>query len=141
MTNILVVTKEENGVVTEFMPGTKEDLTRNCTVVAKVEVGGMWFVTGKCGMSLVATDILVWPAEKEEEFPFNFGSEAARPTKVDRRTTFHPFDMEQTAINMPPVTDSAKTDGVSTVTGISTATDAIPELIATGGGSSDMDTN
>ena len=106
MTNVLIVTKEENGEVLEYMPGTKDDLTPNSIVVPRVEVGGMWFISGKCGMSFVVTDVLVWPAEKQEEFPFSFGGGGSntRPKKVARmsRREFDPFDMETTMVNMPP---------------------------------------
>lgn len=67
-TNIFVVYKE--GETEKYKRGSVDDLNRNCYVVPQFEVSGLWFVSKGFGATLVCTDLLVWPAEEEEEFGF-----------------------------------------------------------------------
>ena len=71
-TNIFVVKSEENGEI-QYTKGTHDDLTRGVKVMAMVETGGLWFMSRQFGMSLTATELLVWPTTK-------------RPTGIDAFT-------------------------------------------------------
>lgn len=60
-TNVYVV--QETGNVNEIRhcQGSMDDVTRNSKCVVIVETNGLWFMPLQFGMSLTATDILVWP--------------------------------------------------------------------------------
>jgi hypothetical protein len=77
-TRIMIV--EEDATETQPMKwreGTVDDLTKKCTVLPIVEVGGLWFVSSGCGMTFVATDLLVWPKIERQEWAF-LGIQAQR---------------------------------------------------------------
>ena len=60
-TNIYVVTDtDEDGNIT-YSQGTVDDLTRKVKCLVMVETVGLWFMSRQFGMSLTATQILVWP--------------------------------------------------------------------------------
>lgn len=59
-TNIFVVQSCEGNEL-KYTKGTPEDLTKNSKCMAIVESVGLWFMSRQFGMSLTATDILVWP--------------------------------------------------------------------------------
>lgn len=60
-TNIYVVTDtDEQGNIT-YSQGTSEDLTRKVKCLVMVETVGLWFMSRQFGMSLTATQVLVWP--------------------------------------------------------------------------------
>lgn len=72
-TNIFIVQSSEEGTI-NYTKGTPEDLTKNCKCLVMVESTGLWFMSRQFGMSLVATDILVWPNRRMtgiEAFTFN----------------------------------------------------------------------
>lgn len=61
-TNIYLVqnSDSESGNIT-YTKGTPEDLTRNVKCLVIAETVGLWFMSRQFGMSLTATEILVWP--------------------------------------------------------------------------------
>ena len=111
-TNVIVVQKEsESGQILEYAPGTLSDIHPHSIVLPVIEVGGMWIVNGKCGISFVVTDIMVWPQKVKNDFPFLVGDgTSGRPKKVSRveeaepgvrENDFDPIDMETTVVNLP----------------------------------------
>lgn len=62
-TNIYLVQREENGTLT-YTRGVPEDLTRNVKCLVMAETVGLWFMSRQFGMSLTATEILVWPNKR-----------------------------------------------------------------------------
>lgn len=62
-TNIYLVQGEENGKL-KYTRGTPEDLTRNVKCLVMAETVGLWFMSRQFGMSLTATEILVWPNKR-----------------------------------------------------------------------------
>ena len=59
-TNIYIVQGEVDGEF-QYTKGTPDDLKRNVKVMAMVETSGLWFMSRQFGMSLTATELLVWP--------------------------------------------------------------------------------
>ena len=59
-TNIYVVEDSDDGKLS-YRKGTPEDLTRNVKVMCMVETVGLWFMSRQFGMSLSATELMVWP--------------------------------------------------------------------------------
>jgi hypothetical protein len=77
-TNVMVVL--EDGTETTPMRwrrGTIADITPHSEVLPIVEVVGLWFVSKGCGMTMVATDLLVYPTQKRG-FDFQLGFSAVR---------------------------------------------------------------
>ena len=63
-TNIYVVNStEEDGSIT-YVEGTEKDLVRGVKALVIVETTGLWFMRSQFGMSLNATEILVWPQRR-----------------------------------------------------------------------------
>lgn len=62
-TNIYVVQEEKDKKIT-YIKGRPEDLQRNCKCMVLVESVGLWFMSRQFGMSLTATEILVWPNKR-----------------------------------------------------------------------------
>lgn len=60
-TNIYVVTDTDDAGNITYVQGTVEDLTRKVKCLVMVETVGLWFMSRQFGMSLTATQILVWP--------------------------------------------------------------------------------
>lgn len=50
--------------------GSLADIMPGCNVLPIVELGGLWFVSNSCGLTLVATDLLVWPQRGREAWAF-----------------------------------------------------------------------
>ena len=70
-TRVFVVEKDETATSPmEFSQGTMNDIVPGCTVLPIVEVGGLWFVSKGCGMTFVATDVLVWPIRARSSWAF-----------------------------------------------------------------------
>lgn len=64
-TNVMIVVQEGTATTPlKWRHGTLEDIERNADVIPIVEVTGLWFVSKGCGMTLVATDVLVFPKKK-----------------------------------------------------------------------------
>jgi len=59
-TQIYVVHEERDGKIV-YHKGSPEDLARNVKCMVMVETVGLWFMSRQFGMSLTATEILVWP--------------------------------------------------------------------------------
>lgn len=85
-TNVYVVT-ERRGDEILYEPATFECLTPGCRVVPVVEAQGLYYVTTgrmmQCGMSLIATDVLVFPNEQKvgmDIFHFTPGTTVALNT-------------------------------------------------------------
>lgn len=62
-THIYVVQEEGNGTLT-YNKGVPEDLSRNSKCMVMVETVGLWFMSRQFGMSLTATEIIVWPNKR-----------------------------------------------------------------------------
>ena len=72
-TNIYTVKSEENGNLT-YVKGSVDDLQKNVKCMVMVETVGLWFMSRQFGMSLTATEILVWPNKRAtgiSAFTFN----------------------------------------------------------------------
>ncbi len=65
-TKVSIVVSEKEGRI-QVAPGSLSDVTPNCSVLAIVNVNGLWIVSGKSGMTLVATHLLVWPSDSDED--------------------------------------------------------------------------
>jgi hypothetical protein len=63
-TNIFVV-QEQTPDNIQYTRGGPEDLTKNCKCLVVVESVGLWFMSRQYGMSLTATEILVWPNKRQ----------------------------------------------------------------------------
>lgn len=63
-TNIFVVEGEGKDDNLNYRKGSPEDLTRDVRCLVRVETVGLWFMSRQFGMSLTATDILVWPTRR-----------------------------------------------------------------------------
>ena len=62
-TNVWVVASEEGGEMT-YARGTYHQIGKGCKCMVIVETSGLWFASKQFGMSLVVTDIMVWPNKK-----------------------------------------------------------------------------
>lgn len=62
-TKIYIVHDEGNGKLT-YTRGTVEDLARNVKCLVMADTVGLWFMSRQFGMSLTATEILVWPNKR-----------------------------------------------------------------------------
>ncbi|MCH9716168.1 MAG: hypothetical protein K0U52_03685 [Gammaproteobacteria bacterium] len=62
----VVVSEDEQGRI-KFAPGHLSDVTAGCSVLPIADVNGLWIVSGKAGMTLVATHLLVWPSDVEDD--------------------------------------------------------------------------
>lgn len=65
-TNIYVVNSADKDGNITYEPGSAKDLTRGIKVLVIVETTGMWFMRSQFGMSLNATEILVWPQQRNK---------------------------------------------------------------------------
>lgn len=64
-TNIYVVNDMDAQGNLTYSKGTPEDLTKNVKCLVMVETVGLWFMSRQFGMSMSATEILVWPNRRE----------------------------------------------------------------------------
>lgn len=72
-TNVMIVVDEGDATrPLRWKTGSLDDLTQHCRVLPIVEVVGLWFVSKMCGMTIVATDLLVYP-QKTRGFDFCLG--------------------------------------------------------------------
>lgn len=60
-TNIYVVQDIDGDGNLTYTKGSPDDLVRNVKCLVMVETVGLWFMSRQFGMSLTATEILVWP--------------------------------------------------------------------------------
>lgn len=102
-TNVMVVLQE--GTATQplrYRPGSLEDVTPHCEVVPIVEVVGLWFIAKGFGMTLVATDLLVYPAAKKGGFNFH-GITAVAAAACDEDTRSQLPEPDGTIVNAPTI--------------------------------------
>lgn len=59
-TNVYVVKDDADGKLV-YTKGGPDDLQKNVKCMVMVETSGLWFMSRQYGMSLTATEILVWP--------------------------------------------------------------------------------
>jgi hypothetical protein len=70
-TRVMIVMSEGNATAPlKWRHGTLADIERHAEVIPIVEITGLWFVSKGCGMTLVATDLLVFP-KRARGFDFN----------------------------------------------------------------------
>ena len=55
----------------QFRDGDLTDIREGSEIIPIVEVGGIWVVSKGCGLTLVATDIVVFPQATRGKFDFN----------------------------------------------------------------------
>jgi len=55
----------------DMVEGTVDDIKPGCEVVPIVRVSGLWFVSKNFGMTLSATDVLVYPKRAKRKADFN----------------------------------------------------------------------
>ena len=68
----------------EYKPGTIDDCTAGSHVTPIAEIGGMWFISKGFGMNLNCTDLLVYPAKKQDDaFPFTLSNDETTTTDHD----------------------------------------------------------
>tara|TARA_B110000046_G_scaffold158320_1_gene170225 strand:+ start:2756 stop:3484 length:729 start_codon:yes stop_codon:yes gene_type:complete len=60
-TNIYIVQDVDADGNLSYVKGGAEDLTRNAKCLVIAETVGLWFMSRQFGMSLTATEVLVWP--------------------------------------------------------------------------------
>jgi hypothetical protein len=60
-TNVYVVTDVDADGNLTYVKGSHDDLTKNVKCLVIAETVGLWFMSRQFGMSLTATEILVWP--------------------------------------------------------------------------------
>lgn len=81
VTRVLVVKDEgnaEQGLPLRYATGTLDDITPQCHVIPIVEAAGLWIISKACGFTLVATDLLVFPAAEEGGFAFRLPGPAVK---------------------------------------------------------------
>lgn len=86
VTNVLVVRDEgdpERGLPLRYRQGTLDEVTPQCHVIPIVEAAGLWIISKACGFTLVATDLLVFPAAKQGGFAFRLPGLAAQRVDDD----------------------------------------------------------
>jgi hypothetical protein len=59
-------------------------IKQGCRCVPNVEISSMWFNTNQFGMILEATELIVFPTEQREEFPFQWGDSNNNPNNDNR---------------------------------------------------------
>lgn len=77
----------ERGLPLRYAAGTLDDITPQCHVIAIVEAAGLWIISKACGFTLVATDLLVYPAAQQGGFAFRLPGPA--PVRVEEAEDLH----------------------------------------------------
>lgn len=80
VTRVLVVKDEGDaarGLPLRYREGSLDEVTPQCHVIPIVEAAGLWIISKACGFTLVATDLLVFPAVKRGGFAFSLPGPAA----------------------------------------------------------------
>ncbi len=81
VTRVMVVKDEgnpERGLPLRYATGTLDDITPQCHVIPIVEAAGLWIISKACGFTLVATDLLVFPAAEQGGFAFRLPGPAVK---------------------------------------------------------------
>lgn len=84
-TNIYIVDEQKNNSV-YYSNGNLNHLEKNAKVMVIVETPGLWFINKQFGMSLNASQILVWPAKHKTglaSFTFKNGHQALPSTNLE----------------------------------------------------------
>jgi hypothetical protein len=86
-TNVMIVMQEGNAdAPMKWRHGTLDEIERHSEVIPIVEVSGLWFVSKACGMTLVATDLLVFPRRRRGfDFIIPFANGAVMCDAVEER--------------------------------------------------------
>jgi hypothetical protein len=74
-TKVLIYDKEHG----QYTKGSMDDITKYSEVMVIVEVTGYWFQNTQWGMSVAATDVIIFPKAERKEFAFLWSG--AAPTK------------------------------------------------------------
>jgi hypothetical protein len=83
--------------------GTLADISPQSEVIPIVEAVGLWFVSKGCGMTLVATDLLVFPATARGGFDFALGGVNAERVESDEEDTTNAPEVEPSVLAAPTV--------------------------------------
>ena len=73
-TNVMVFVRLKDNGEFVWRKGSADDITKNCRVLPIVEVSGVWLTPQGSGISLLLTDVLVYPTEQKKEFDFQLGN-------------------------------------------------------------------
>ena len=108
-TKVFVVTAEPTATSPmRYRPGTLEEVTAHCEVLPIVEVVGLWFISKGFGMTLVATDLLVFPAPKRGGFHFSLGTSLAPVmcNDAEESAVSNAPEVEPSVLNAPTIISS-----------------------------------
>ena len=72
-TNVWVVKEGGPGDEFQYARGTPADIGKGCRCMVIVETSGLWFASKQFGMSLVVSDIMVWPTQRPPFFHLGNG--------------------------------------------------------------------
>jgi hypothetical protein len=82
-TNVWIVVSEATATTPlRYRKGTFADVERNAEVIVIAETVGLWIVSKGCGMTFMATDVLVFPTKKRK-FDFTLPSAAVQCEQED----------------------------------------------------------
>lgn len=90
-TNVWVVMSGEDKEELQYARGTSADITKGCRCMVIVETSGLWFASKQFGMSLVVTDIMVWPTPRPQFFYLGHG---VKSREVSSESTFQQDAMD-----------------------------------------------
>jgi hypothetical protein len=80
--NVLIYS-EVNGAP-QYRKGIVDDIVKYSELIVIVEAGTMWFQSKQFGITLLATDVMVFPKTERKEFDFIWNKQV--PVKVDNLT-------------------------------------------------------
>jgi hypothetical protein len=110
-TTVFVVEDEgcaENNVPMRYRKGSLDDVVPHCEVVPIVEVVGLWFISKGFGMTLLATDLLVYPPAKRGGFQFALAQPAVQCTNSTVGSVYtHLPEPEESVLNAPTVVQAS----------------------------------
>lgn len=109
-TKVFVVTSEPTATAPmKYRVGSLDDLTPHCEVLPIVEVVGLWFIAKGFGMTLVATDLLVFPAPKRDGFHFSLDT-CMTPVRCEEQEEEEQMtnapEVEPSVLNAPTIISS-----------------------------------
>jgi hypothetical protein len=101
-TQVMVVLQEATATQPlKYRAGTLDDVMPHCQVLPIVEVVGLWFIAKGFGMTLVATDLLVFPAPKVGGWHFH-GISAVQ-CEDENASQLQLPEAEGTVVNAPTI--------------------------------------
>ena len=83
-TSVFVV-EDETAEELTYTKGSPDDLTRNTKILAMVESAGLWFMSRQFGMSLTASELMVWPNKRPSGID-SFSLVGIKCKKIDRES-------------------------------------------------------